>query len=1519
MPFNPLVTSENIRETFRRYILSTFRTNSDSYNNQLAEILSRDKTIVRGPYLQISHNFPKGKTIDNLVDEGILSTEFRNLGYKPFEERRLYAHQESAIRKIVSGRNVVVSTGTGSGKTESFLIPILNSLMREKEAGALSSGVRVMLLYPMNALANDQMERMRDILRNYPSITFGTFTGETEETRDKADSKDAGLVQRIPNEIYDRTTFRKSPPHILITNYSMLEHLLIKPENNVLFGNTGNNHWRYVVLDEAHTYTGAKGSEVSILLRRLKTVLGKPDLRFIITSATLGSPDEDEEVAHFASRLCSTDFDESDVIRSEYIPMDPPSDMKDPGDEFYVKVAELVSQPGTDVEKGLSKILTNLGLAECNPREALYEIINADPVVHRLAGLLDDGPMTVDELSEASGLSEVRIFNTITAVSATKKYGDRVFNAKYHLFVRGLDGAYVTLRGSDKLFIRPQKMFKEDTGLDFKVFQISTCYNCNAIYILGTVNNSYLEQVSKHSSDYKGSEPYLLLNGQELDPDYLEDASNDRYTLCSRCGSIQKGNNPGCSCGPEYSNAVIRVSDKEKVCTCPVCGNRDSRRGLLRQLYLGNDASTAVIASALFKDLIDSRDSRFLAFSDNRQSAAFFASYMEDTYTGILMKRVIYETIQGNVEKLSKGVSFAEFLELVRKTSESSGNLLSEAECLEAVVRECAQNNSYRSLEYQGFLRFEYGYNESGSEWHSKPMENYGLTEDDVYNLFNSLAKFVRDRRAVDVDSTDFKPYEYRRGFSLDGGKGIARLYNDSVRGYLENFMDSDKARDFAKKFLDSCLRFDSRTSSSFLDLKRLRVAFPDRVYHCTRCRGSFPFSTRGICIKCNSETLIPYDVNAVERKIGGIDAPANLDTSNHYVRTVIDSPLRRFKIKEHTAQLSRTTARNYQSLFRDGKLDALSCSTTFEMGVDIGTLNSVFMRNVPPSPSNYVQRAGRAGRGEDSSAFALTFCREASHDLTYFDDPCNMIDGKIGVPKIKPENPAVVIRHVFATAFNFFWKMNGGYPSSAKNLVNQYDNFKEYLESKPQDLKKFLLSIVPEQIRDKENGIDVSDFGWIQEMFRESGDESIGRFFEAVGQYKTDSKVLGTTGDVAADKSSKGQLDTSQKLGSMISSLISSKGSMEALERTDTLDFLSRHNLIPKYGFPADVVPMLPASGSSDDDLSRNLRIAITEFAPGSEVIVNGRKVRSQYITPIRRGHWIQYRYKRCGGCGKVTTLIDNYLEDQDDSNITKLSTCSCGQSLESIPIKRFIRPDNGFKYVDTKMSVTEKPKHPSSSGISFCDSYDPFDSIRTFGKERVQIISKSNSRLVAVNETQYLVCNRCGYVITMDKMGKIKSFEHKRPDNTLCTNTNFGKAIGLGCTFNTDSVVIRFLSKPCCDTSTAVSVLYAIIEGFCREFAVERNEIGGCLDNIDGNYSIVLFDNTPGGSGYVKVLGKDKNFVKTINAAISVVKNCTCGGEDGDTSCYSCLRNYNNQMFHEILVRGMACDYLEALDLGE
>ena len=1474
--------------------------------------MSRDESVVKGPYLHISHNFPKGATIDELIDEGVLSKEFQKLNYEPLIARRLYSHQETAIRKVTSGRNIVVSTGTGSGKTESFLIPILDSLMREKEAGTLTAGVRVMLLYPLNALANDQLERMRDVLRNYPYITFGTFTGETEDTKMEADSKDFGIIERIQNEVYDRTTFRKSPPHILITNYAMLEHLLIKPENNSLFGIPGENHWKYIVLDEAHTYTGSKGSEVSMLIRRLKATLGNHDLRFILTSATLGSSDQDDLVAEFASKLCSSDFDRSDVIRSQYIPMEMPDVLSEPDREFYRRVSEVVSNQEKEVESGLSEVLSEFGYPSENPRVNLYDVMYSDPLVHEIANVLDDGPMTVNDLSETLDVDEDTIFDLITSVSATKKLGDRLFNARYHLFVKGLDGAFVTLKGSDRLFIEPRKIFTDDSGIDFSVFQISTCYNCNAIYLLGNRRDGRFVQVSRHSSEYSGYEPYLLLSGDSLDDEFLEDMSENIYTLCSVCGSLTKGDRPSCICGYQFSNRVIRVSNKEKVSTCPVCGNQDSRRGLLRQLYLGNDASTAVIASSLFGDLIKSRDARFLAFSDNRQSAAFFAPYMEDTYRGILMKRVIYEAMCQNLGKLEKGVSFKDFVEMVKGVSERNGHLLTEVDCLDAVVRECAQNNSHRSLEFLGFLRFEYGFEKSGQAWEPRDMPRFNLSADEVYNLFNTLVKYVRDRRAVTFESTDFKPFEYRRGYTMEGGQGKARFFNKGMQAYLGSII-GDKADEFATGFMNGCLKFEN--GASYLDLSCLKVTIPRRVYRCSRCRSVFPFNVRGRCFKCNSETLVPQDVNAIDRIVDGVHIPVCLDMSNHYVQTIMDSPLRKFNIREHTAQLSRDTARKYQNLFKEKKLDALSCSTTFEMGVDIGTLNSVLMRNVPPSPANYVQRAGRAGRGEDASAFTVTFCREASHDLTYFQHPEDMIDGKIGVPMIKPENKAIVIRHMIASAFNFFWKVHGGYPKSAKALVEAYDDFKAYLDAKPGDLQSYLKDIVPDILCDKPEGIDVSDFGWTDELFNSEAGH-VGRLYEAVFQYKTDKGILDDAADVAGSKSLRGELE-GKGLKSMISRLIQADKTSTTLSEVDTLSFLSRHNLIPKYGFPVDVVPMVPASGSSRDDLTRNMQLAIGEFAPGSEVIVDGRKVRSQYVTPIRGGQWVQYRYKRCESCGKVTTLIDNYLDDADDPNMRRLSQCSCGASLDSETLKRFIRPDMGFKYVDERMSVAEKPRHASAGRMSFCDSYSPDESIHTLGQEQIQIIPRTNSRLVAVNETQYCVCNRCGYAIEISKLGKSKSFEHNRPDNQLCSNKSFYNTVGLGNVFYTDAMVVRFITTPCKDLSTAMSVLYSILEGFCREFSVERNEVGGCLDNVDGNFSLVLYDTTPGGSGYISLMSEESGFLRTLSAAIKVVRDCTCGGDKGDTSCYSCLRSYSNQIYHDILVRGRALEFLESLKL--
>lgn len=347
------------------------------------------------------------------------------------------------------------------------------------------------------------------------------------------------------------------------------------------------------------------------------------------------------------------------------------------------------------------------------------------------------------------------------------------------------------------------------------------------------------------------------------------------------------------------------------------------------------------------------------------------------------MKRIIYQTMLDNSEKLRSGVLFDDFLGMMKRSGEG---LLDDAECLEALVRECAQNNSFRSMEYMGFLRFEYGYDKTGREKTYRGMPDFGLNADECRELFDTLVKYIQDRRAVDYGSTDFQPYEHRRGFVMEEKGNAAKFYNDTVKAYLEAIIGPDKAKEFAKRFFDGVMSYNAKMSSSLFDLGCLKVSIPDHIFRCSKCGGSYPFSVRGRCIKCNSETLERIRVDAIPSS--GNPLPDGLDMENHYVRTCVDSPMMNFKMVEHTAQLSNQKSRSYQNLFKNGKIDALSCSTTFEMGVDIGSLNSVFMRNVPPSPANYVQRAGRSGRGADASSFSVTFCREASHDATYFEHP---------------------------------------------------------------------------------------------------------------------------------------------------------------------------------------------------------------------------------------------------------------------------------------------------------------------------------------------------------------------------------------------------------------------------------------------------------------------------------------------------------------------------------------------------
>ena len=277
--------------------------------------------LFKGPYVDLNLPFKRGMSLDEMIADGAVCKSFRRLGDMNFE-RPLYSHQEESIRRICSGRSAIITTGTGSGKTESFLYPILNELMSDVEKGNMEVGVRAIFLYPMNALVNDQIDRVRKILTQCPEITYGFFTGETKENvpknyREKYGAENDTFIPE--NELVSREEIRKNPPHLLFTNYSMLEYLLIRPNDYSIFAPKRLNNWKFVVLDEAHSYYGSLGIELSLLMRRL-TGLAPNKPRFILTSATLGEQGKSEsEIVNFARSLTSASFDIQDIIFSKRI------------------------------------------------------------------------------------------------------------------------------------------------------------------------------------------------------------------------------------------------------------------------------------------------------------------------------------------------------------------------------------------------------------------------------------------------------------------------------------------------------------------------------------------------------------------------------------------------------------------------------------------------------------------------------------------------------------------------------------------------------------------------------------------------------------------------------------------------------------------------------------------------------------------------------------------------------------------------------------------------------------------------------------------------------------------------------------------------------------------------------------------------------------------------------------------------------------------------------------------------
>lgn len=1557
MLFRPSESSKKIADFYRRYILTTFSTNNEKYNAQLKEALEKEGTIAEGPYLSMSDPYEKGKTLKELADEGLVAKgilKIQNL----HPERRLYRHQEEAVRKSYEGKNLIVTTGTGSGKTECFLIPIINQLLKEREAGSLGPGVRTLIIYPMNALVNDQIRRLRELLADVegdPKITFGRFTGETKETFGEAKKKyeeieDISFNPLCDNELISREQMRKTPPNILITNYAMLEYMLLRPGDNIIFSEENSGKWQYIVFDEAHSYVGSKGTEVACLVKRVKAMLKRDDIKFILTSATLGDEKLNDEIVRFGEALCTAKFEASSIVRSYTAKAKPVGDVGNVHFDAYRKLADMIRNNYSDAE--IMKTTKNYGITIEESKELseiLFDMVLHDNFYFNIRSVLFNQIKTVTEIASELSITTDDLADFIAVASNALKDNERLFEAKYHMFLRGIEGVYITLNPLSKLFINRMETYREnpydESDIGYKVFEVSFCSNCSALFITGEEIEGYLVQKSKFNDEY-APEVYLLSG--DFDED--EDSDENSYQICSKCGAIKRAtsvNGLQCGHGTKYINKLIKIKKRgEKLHKCPCCHSFNGQRSILRPYFLGTEAATAVIATALYNELpgeehhikitsveddffgnseeqiVDEAKSlvkQFLTFSDNRQTAAFFATYLQSTYQDSLIKRIVKEIRDENEEGIANGISLNYFISLLVEKFQKYGLFAEEDE--DAVtkkawintLKEISNFKAKNSLMKTGIVMFEVDF------VNIPALNNLGLSQEETTILFKNLSKPMMKDSALSVESlltkADIEQFtvtglqkgysqesfglSYIEGWCPEIGKTNRRLkYVMKVLGGDENI---------ARKLLESIWRYmvnneyvllqsfgkGKKTNNAYvLNSKKIKVKAVKKLFVCSQCKNMTPYSIRGICDnpRCNGH-LEDYDyISALK--------------DNHYYNLFSSLDISPMSVHEHTAQLSSDKAYEYQKDFKDKKINVLSCSTTFEMGVDVGSLETVFMRNMPPSPANYAQRAGRAGRSLKSAAYAVTFCPNSSHDLNYYKNPIAMIKGTINPPFFNVSNDKIVLRHIFASAFSFFWKIHRElYKETIGEFIDcdGFESMYDFLNMHPKKLRDYLLVIVP---TDLQSFFGIRDFLWISRMFNEKGEEK-GYCNLVIDKYNDDIKSL---------EKAKNELIREGKSG-----VDKITRSIRTIKDQHIIEFLSKNNLIPKYGFPVDTVELQGVGfhGSNKSlRLSRDLFTAISEYAPDSEVVADGNLITSRYVRKLSGYEWPKYNYKVCRECLTLNRTL----------SIHEIKECRCGKPLSGRG-HQYIIPKFGFQMdiEGVKPVGLNKPERTYKGSISYIGDENKIEFYEyNICGHRVLLGNSKMDSLAVLNESPFYICETCGYgKVYENSSGKLMECKHKNPSGYYCASEKL-ISYALGHELQTDVLLIKFLDCEVCKQEEAWTILYSMLEGLSRNMNIDRNELSGCLqwyrenDNTQGNFGFVLFDNTPGGAGYVRKLIDATVLANMLREAFYIVSNCECGGETADTVCYSCLCNYYNQKQHDILKRKYAIEFFQQFSLS-
>lgn len=1035
------------------------------------------------PYLSLNPNFASGGTVDELVREGLLHPDNERVfrlkhgkddpGSQPM---RLHQHQRDAIVTARGGRSYVLTTGTGSGKSLSYIVPIVDRVLRAKADGSYRPGVKAIIVYPMNALANSQLRELEKFLcwglpGNDPPVRFDRYTGQENGE--------------------ERRKILADPPDILLTNYVMLELVLTRHRERDRLIRAAHGLW-FLVLDELHTYRGRQGADVAFLVRRTRDACAAPDLQCVGTSATMTTEgslaDQRAQVAKVATRLFGTQVDDLNVIgeslrRATALPA---GGSGPAGKPLTDRLAERVrSWAGGDAPV---------------PDVATF---SADPLAHWIEGAFgveddrdNDGtvrlirrrmPNTVPEaardLAELTGEDPEHCLGAIRAAlqagaSIKDPETDRpIFAFRLHQFLSKGDNVYVTVEPSSRRHItsRYQAISPESTDADRKILvPLAFCRECGQEYLI--VRRSVTGFEAGNDGDAgDGDSGYLYISDDQPWPDVHDDVLRDARLPYSWTMLADDGGTVVVPGKEKYLPEVVHVGpDGAEVpagrgvpaawvttpflfcLRCQVSYERQRGKDFAQLAKLsveGRSSALSVIGASVVRALraapdLDKQARKLLSFVDNRQDASLQAGHFNDFVQVVQMRGALYRAAAeaGGLthERVAQRVTEALHLELpqfarrpdVRYGKEEIWRALREVVNYRLYLDlERGWRVTMPNLEQTGLLRIGYRYLDEVSADQQIWADRHHLLADDKpehrHEIAATLLDELRRNLAIDVRCLTEEGFDEIRRLSqqhLTEPWKLGDRERATVAGIAfpapggkwrpRNYLHLSGRGAFGKYLIRQYGRAYTVGDAQEL-IRDLLAVLTEAGMVIQVVPGDGDDVVGGYRLR--SDALIwqagAGEVGAEDRVRKVLSGEAGARVNRFFRDLYRDTSrlLAGLQAKEHTAQVDPKERQDRERDFRNADLPLLFCSPTMELGVDISALHAVALRNVPPTPANYAQRAGRAGRS-GQPALVVSYCSTGNaHDQYYFKRPWLMVGGSVQPPRLDLANEDLVRSHLQA------------------------------------------------------------------------------------------------------------------------------------------------------------------------------------------------------------------------------------------------------------------------------------------------------------------------------------------------------------------------------------------------------------------------------------------------------------------------------------------------------------------------